>query len=147
MRDLLDSAPMKVPAPALHWIAALYERNYALALSRIDQWNVNVVQTQNAYRPKSWFYGVTYELAGNSENSAEEFRGALDEIGLKIVDKPDDLRFLMARANILAHLGEREAAIDLANRVVDLLPMSIDAVAAPNLRLQAVKSSNCGRRL
>ena len=49
---------------------------------------MDVVRTQNAYRSKPWFYGVTYELAGNPENSSAAFRVALDEIELKIAQQP-----------------------------------------------------------
>jgi len=139
MRAVLDSAPMRVAAPAITWLAAVYERNYEAALAGVEEWPFDAIDSQRVYRPKSWFYGMTYELAGMSEQSEEYFRQALAEMERQIDDNPVDLRYQITYADILGHLGNRETAIELANRVMDALPMSVDAAEAPNMRMYAIK--------
>jgi len=140
MRAVLDSAPIKVPAPAITWLADIYERNYEAALAALDKWPIDAVDSQRVYRPKSWFYGMTYELADMPELSAEFFIQARAEIELEMKSNPADLRFRITYADILAHLGEHDVAIELANRVMDSFPMSMDAAAAPNMHLFAIKA-------
>ena len=140
MRAVLDSAPMRVAAPAITWLAAIYERNYEAALAGLEEWSFDAIDTQRVYRPKSWFYGMTYELTGMSERSEQYFRLALAEMGRQIDNNPVDLRFQITYADILGHLDKRESAIELANRVMAALPMSLDAAEAPNMRLYAIKA-------
>ena len=46
----------------LGWTAAVYERDYDMALSYLDRWEIDEYAT-----PEASYYGVTYQLAGESE--------------------------------------------------------------------------------
>jgi TolB-like protein/DNA-binding winged helix-turn-helix (wHTH) protein/Flp pilus assembly protein TadD len=139
IRALLDSAPMEVSAPALTWLAAVYERDFENALAQLNEWNFDAIDLPQVYRPKDWFYGMTYKFSGQPDLAERHFRAAKSEIDRLRQEKPNDLRILLTLADILAHLGESQAAIELAYRAMEMLPMSRDAAAAPNVKLYAIK--------
>jgi len=138
MNAILESAPMEVRALQITWTAALYERSYEAALTALDNWEMETVDTAWIYRPKASYYGVTHELAEEPELAAQQFRAARKEVDQALENRPDDPRVIIALAEILARQGERELAANLARRAMELLPTSKDALAGPPLHLNAI---------
>ena len=134
----LDNAPMEITARSLRWTIALYERDHEAALNVLDGWDIDVAMG-TGFWPKAWFYGLTYQLAGRLEFASPQFQAARARIERELKAKPDDPRLLIVLAEVLAQLGEREAAIVHARRVLELLPTSKDALIGPNFHFHVIR--------
>lgn len=74
--------------------------------------------------PKVWYYrGATREAIG-------EHSGALDDLNKAVKLSPDNLTFLLKRADILKGINQRQRAINDLERVVYLSPTGPIAVQA-----------------
>jgi len=122
----------------LGWTAAIYERDYDTALSYLEEWEIDVYETQVQYVPTASFYGVTYQLAGQPELAQRHFRIARAQVEDALQAAPDDPRLLISLGEILAGLGEAESAVPFAEEAIKLMPTSLDAVAGPNRQLNAI---------
>jgi len=120
------------------WTAAIYERDYETALTYLDDMENDVFDAQSRYEPKESWYGVTYLLAGEPELAERRFRTARAQVEEALAADPEDPRLLVALGEVLAGLGEREAAVRAAHRAMDLLPTSFDALAGPTQQLHAI---------
>jgi len=138
MRAVLDAAPMLIRAPSMRWRAALYERDYAAALAQLDNWTAEAIDTQLTYQPRAWFYAITHALVGERELAARQFEAARLKIEAELVDRPDDPRLLIALAGVLAHEGHGQRASALAAKAARHFSITMDAVAAPNVHLNAI---------
>jgi tetratricopeptide (TPR) repeat protein len=138
MKALLDAAPMKLRATQINWRAALYDRDYDAALGYLDNWGIDVVDSQRFFTPKASYYGITYQLAGMPELAAESFRVARTKVDRALESKPEDPRIVIALATILAYQGEGELAVNVARHAMELMPTSRDAFAGPPLHLNAI---------
>jgi len=98
----------------------------------------DVFDAQSRYEPKESWYGVTYLLAGEPELAERRFRTARAQVEEALAADPEDPRLLVALGEVLAGLGEREAAVRAAHRAMDLLPTSFDALAGPTQQLHAI---------
>jgi hypothetical protein len=130
---------MVIKANSIEWLAAIYERDFAAAITMLDSWTIGTIVSPRVYRPKSWFYGTTYALSGNDEAAAEWFHTARNEIEALVSQRPADLRLKITLADILANQDESEQAILLATQVLQALPTELDADLGPNFRLYAIK--------
>jgi TolB-like protein/DNA-binding winged helix-turn-helix (wHTH) protein/Flp pilus assembly protein TadD len=139
VRAALSAAPINVRAHGLTWLATIYDRDFDQALALIDEWQFDAIDTQRDYQPKDWFYGATYELAGKPDVARKHFSAARTEIERLRQERPADVRILVTLASLMAYQGERQSAVDLAYRAMDMVPMTIDAAAAPNVRLEAIR--------
>ncbi len=139
MNTILESAPMEVRAPDLKWTAALYERSFEAALTALDNWEMDAVDSQWMYRPKASFYGVTHELAEEPELAAQQFRAARKEVDQALESRPDDPRVIIALAEILARQGERQLAANHARHAMELFPMLRTASGALDFYLNAIR--------
>jgi len=122
----------------LGWTAAIYERDYEAALGYLDEWEIDVYDRQSTYSPKTSFYGVTYQLAGQPELAQGQFRIARAQVEEALEASPEDSRLLIAFGEILAGLGETESAVRLAEEAMELMPTSLDALGAPAYQLDAI---------
>ena len=110
------------------WRAAVYERDYETALRYLDE-------SEEEDADKARLYGVTYHLAGMPELAKPQFELAHAESARAVDEKPEDPWRLASLGEILAYLGDRDAALDLARRAMELLPSSTDATTAHFVRL------------
>jgi TolB-like protein/DNA-binding winged helix-turn-helix (wHTH) protein/Tfp pilus assembly protein PilF len=138
LNAVLDSAPMAIPAPGIRWTTALYERDYDAALRYLDGWRLEAVDSLQTYRPKDWFYGITYKLAKMPELAEQHFLSARATIEQELEHRPEDPRVIIALADVLAHSGESDTAASLALRAISILSELKDATDVHHTHLNAV---------
>jgi serine/threonine-protein kinase len=137
-RELLASAPIKNRFHEANWRLSLYERDFDAALAYLDDWPMEVIDLQRLYMPKDWFYGITHELAGSTDEATRYFSEARAKIGRKMKSAPEDSRVLVAYADVLAHQGEHESAIAYAHRALVSTQMTKGKRFIPGIQLNAV---------
>ncbi len=130
----------------LGWTAAIYERDYETALTYLDALDIDVsnfptgsaLVWQDFYAPSASYYGVTYLLAGQTDLARAQFQIARRQVEQALESNPEDSRLLLALGELLAGLGEREAATIAAQRAMESLPTSRDAVEGRAYQLAAI---------
>jgi len=119
------------------WYAALYDRDYARALALLDSWEFDVVPGRpSEYVPKTSMYGVTYQLAGESELAEQQFEMAREQLEAALDANPEDPRLYNALGTVLAGLGENEAAVRMARQAIDAT--SSDTYSHFNYQMDAI---------
>jgi len=121
------------------WLAALYERDYDLALPYLEEWGIEADVTGNWWVPMASYYGVTYDLAGRPGLAASHFEDARAQLEQALEEAPADARLHVALGEALLGLGERDQAIRAAARATELMPRSTDALRASWIQLDAIK--------
>jgi len=139
LRAALESQQRFPFALTNSWLTAINDREYETATGYLDEWDSDADVTQNWYVPKASYYGVTYELAGQSELAASYFVDALTQVEEALRASPDDARLLVALAEIKLGQGERDEAIATAIRATQLMPRSVDALSATWIQLDAIR--------
>ncbi len=119
------------------WEGALYDRDYAAALSLLDDAEFDVYTAMPwRYVPIASLYGVTYHLAGERELAEQQFQAAREQLEAEFEATSKDPRFLNALGRVLAGLGENEEAVRMARQAIDVT--SRDTYARPNYQLDAI---------
>jgi len=139
LRAALRAAPIPVRAFPMEWLAAIYERDFGAALTLLDEWSGDGIDTPLDFRPKSWFYGTTLKLAGDMQAAEKHFRHAEAQMEVLLDKSPKDLRLQVTLADIKANLGDRNAAIAMASSVIQSSRESLDASRGPGFQLSAIK--------
>lgn len=119
----------------LGWTAAIYDRDYDRAFSYLKDTGDEGIELQDTYAPKASLYGVTYQLAGDVTQAVRWFQTARTQVEQALAADSQNPAFLIALGEVLAGLGEREAATDTALRAVALMPTSRDALSGPAILL------------
>jgi len=137
LRAALDAAPMEVRARPMEWLASMYERDFNAALALLEEWPGNGVDAPTAFRPLSWFYGTTHDLAGATGRAEPYFLEAERELERLLGVRSDDERLMVTLADVRARLGKKESALSLADRVLERIPELKDAERGGFLLLNA----------
>jgi TolB-like protein/Flp pilus assembly protein TadD len=140
LRDVVENPAIDVGSRADYflWIAALYERDYAAALESLESWDGDVFSEQYLYSPKALFAGMTYRLAGEEESARTAFQEARLVVEQALSDNPEDPRFHVALGQVLAGLGDIEAAEREARRAMEIMPRSKDDWSGGWIQFQAI---------
>lgn len=104
------------------WWAAYYQRDTDLALSYLADWqrDVDIGVGGEFYTPKSLYYAITYQLADDSQLAESYYEATKSELEELIGTNPDDWRFRLALAQVLAGLGDSDGAIREAGQAAEL---------------------------
>ena len=78
--------------------------------------------------------GLIYEKMGQPEAAHAAFLKAKEEAEAALREAPNDAERHASLGRVLAHLGEKEAAIAEAKRATELLPESVDAFSGPMMK-------------
>jgi TolB-like protein/Flp pilus assembly protein TadD len=78
--------------------------------------------------------GMIYEKMGQAEAAHAAFLKAKEEAETALREAPNDAERHASLGRVLAHLGEKEAAIAEAKRATELLPESVDAFSGPMMK-------------
>jgi len=139
-KAVIENPPIALPNDwdAINvWQGALNNRDYAAALSHLDDWEFDTYTAAPwRYIPKASLYGVTYQLAGERELAEQQFRLAREQLETALRADSEDPRIYNALGTVLAGLGESEEAVRLARRAIDAT--SSDTFARPNYQLDAI---------
>jgi TolB-like protein/Flp pilus assembly protein TadD len=130
---LLDRAPMDLEGGAILLALRidLCQRNLDRARETLAKFPGDVFEDQWNYLPKDMLLGVVQTLAGDAEGGRRLLESARAHLERELATRPDDHRMHSSLGNILARLGEKEAAIREGKRGVELFPTSKDAMIGP----------------
>ena len=136
LRAALAAAPdVDVGGGETSWrvLIAMMDRNYdearrVLAASpRADFQDVDF----SFYFPRAWYEGLIARAEGNKPKTIAAFTAARTVLESRLKNKPDDPRSLAVLAQVDANLGNKELALQEAQKAVALMPVSKDAYDGP----------------
>jgi TolB-like protein/Flp pilus assembly protein TadD len=111
------------------------QRKYAEALQALHQFPGDVLRTWDSSIPKAFLEGVLYYCEGDKPKAQAAFEKARGVAEGLVRESPDDASRRAMLGQILAALGQREAAIAEGKRAVALLPESEDAFGGTMITL------------
>jgi TolB-like protein/Flp pilus assembly protein TadD len=115
--------------------ALLCQRKYAEALQALHQFPEDVLRSPYGSIPKAFLEGVAFYCEGDKQKAQAAFEQARAVAERLVRESPDDAQRRAMLGQVLAALGQREAAIAEGKRAVALLPESEDAFGGPNITL------------
>lgn len=136
LRAALAAAPeVDVGGGETSWrvLLALIDTNYDEARSvlasspREDFQDVDF----SFYFPRAWYEGVIARTEGSKEKAAAAFTAARAVFESRLKNKPNDPRTLAVLAQVDANLGQKELALEEAQKALSLMPISKDAYDGP----------------
>jgi len=92
-----------------------------------DEW----IRLANETYPRSLLVGLALELAGRNDEAHAAYAAAVEKLEAEVRRTPDDFRLPGPLGIALAGLGHREEAIRAAQRGVEMMPLSKDALLGP----------------
>ena len=107
---------------------ALYRRQYAEA----EQFIETAIAADSAEPAYHLTQGQILELTGKREESRHAFGRAKEILQQQLRERPDDPLLLGSLGTACAGLGEKEMAVGIARKAVDLVPSSSDSIDGPN---------------
>jgi TolB-like protein/Flp pilus assembly protein TadD len=111
------------------------QRKYAEALQALHQFPGDVLRAYDSSIPKAFLEGVLYYCEGDKPKAQAAFEQARGVAEGLVRESPDDASRRATLGQILAALGQREAAIAEGKRAVALLPESEDAFGGTMITL------------
>jgi TolB-like protein/Flp pilus assembly protein TadD len=126
-------APDELTACTQYWFLML-ERRAQEALQAIQKCHGETVDAiPNGRVPTAFYEGVAYEYQGDKAKASAAFERARAVAEKLVRESPDDAQTHAVLGQILAGLGQKDAAIAEGIRATDLLPESQDAFEGPQI--------------
>jgi TolB-like protein/Tfp pilus assembly protein PilF len=140
MEEELAQLPRGVDPEGLvtfSWVQLfMLQRKFPEALAALKQLPQGVPYED---KPREFFEGVIYTFLNDKEKARSAFERARPSAEKALRESPDNAFRHALLGEILAGLGEKEAAIAEGKRAVDLLPESQDALSGPKATLELAK--------
>ena len=114
------------------WVMTL-ERKFPEALQMVQQFPGEILDTHTGRVPKAFFEGLIYHYQGDKLKAAAAFEHARIDAEQLVHESPDDAPRHALLGEILAALGQKDAAISEGKRATELLPESQDAYDGPQI--------------
>jgi TolB-like protein/Flp pilus assembly protein TadD len=114
------------------WVMTL-ERKFPEALQTVQQFPGEILDTHAGRMPKAFFEGLIYHYQGDKVKAAAAFEHARVVAEQLVHESPDDAPRHALLGEILAALGQKDAAISEGKRATELLPESQDAYDGPEI--------------
>ena len=133
-RQVLDKVAKYVSSEDITWTPVyldIYDGYYQEALNRLASIQKEVEKGNSIYTPKEAIVGFIYELMGQLDQAEAHYKKALLMLEKKTSEWPDDPRIHADLGKVYAHLGLKDQALAQAQKAVDLIPVSKDAMAGP----------------
>ena len=128
----LHPRPADLPAIIAITDQARFRRNYAGAISEL-QWLLQIDQASESAGFTSSFLNLNLadlrRLSGDSNGAKTNYIQARDQLLAMLKNQPNNADFCYYLALVYCGLGDREAATEYAERAVNLMPVSKDALA------------------
>ncbi|HUP90677.1 MAG TPA: winged helix-turn-helix domain-containing protein [Solimonas sp.] len=99
----------------------------------------NAASTGAMRFPKEFFAAQFYRMAGDAKRAQVLYPQVRPQMEQSLRERPDQPRFQVPVAFVLANLGEREAAVALVDRALENMPVSRDAVGGAFLLTEAAR--------
>jgi len=116
------------------WMLSL-QRKFSDALRALQQFRGEVLNAYEGAVPKSFLEGQAYYSLGDKSKAQTAFEQARVVAERLVQESPDDAPRRAMLGQILAALGQKDAAITEAKRTAELLPESEDAFVGPAMTL------------
>lgn len=141
LRNVLGSASAGADSDAAvswtRYLLAMWEERYPDAIGILTEYPVGWLPVSGGSRiPKENALGIAHELAGDKETAQHYYRRARVLLEAEIRSRPNSPYEHLARAMVLAGLGEHDLAMHAAQRSLDLVPASVDPVTHADLAIQ-----------
>src|SRR6266403_895654 len=114
------------------WVMTL-ERKFPEALQAVQQFPGEILDTHTGRVPKAFFEGLIYHYQGDKLKAAAAFERARIDAEQLVHESPDDAPRHALLGEILAALGQKDAAISEGKLATELLPESQDAYDGPQI--------------
>ncbi len=108
------------------------DSRYNDALERLTAIPEDVFEWQREFIPKEAYVGWILKLMSEPAEARRHFENARALLEKKVRESPDDYRVHAASGWVYAHLGLADEALREGRKAVDLLPVSLDALAGPD---------------
>jgi tetratricopeptide (TPR) repeat protein len=113
------------------------ERRWDDAIRALDESGRSVIASQLRYHPRTLLTAQAHRLAGRAEAARAAYDTARGLLEAELATTPDDARMHVALGTALAGLGRGPDAVREAERALELMPLSRDALIAQQIHLQA----------
>ncbi len=113
----------------------MLQRKFPEALAALQQSPQDVLHDQ----PREFFEGAIYTFLNDREKARSAFEQARRNAERALREAPNDAMRHAHLGQILAGLGQKDAAIAEGKRAVDLLPESQDALSGPKATLELAR--------
>jgi TolB-like protein/Flp pilus assembly protein TadD len=114
------------------WVMTL-ERKFPEALEALQKFPGEILDTHSGRAPKAFFEGLVYHYQGDKPKAAAAFEHARVVAEQLVHESPDDAARHALLGEVLAALGQKNAAISEGKRGTELLPESEDAYDGPQM--------------
>jgi serine/threonine protein kinase/Flp pilus assembly protein TadD len=117
------------------YLKNIYEKEFQSAIDMMSNMPVDMINIVAFARPKAFLIGWAYQLDHKPAPAQKAFMTAKNYLENKIQEEPNDFRLYAALGLTCAALGEKEKAIKLGNKAVDMYPISKDALEGSDVVL------------
>jgi serine/threonine-protein kinase len=117
----------------------MLQRKFPEALAVLNQLSPGLRDLRYDDKPREFFEGAIYTFLNDKEKARSAFEQARPIAEQSLREAPNNAFRHALLGQILAGLGEKEAAIAEGKRAVDLLPESEDALEGPKATLELAK--------
>jgi tetratricopeptide (TPR) repeat protein len=115
----------------LRWYVDFLDRDYAAALEDLSHSEREYFESQGGVAPKTLLMGACFAGLGETDRARAAGDSASRDLEAWLRDRPDDPKLYQSLSLAHALRGQKEEAIRAAQRAVDLMPISNDAVDGP----------------
>ena len=105
----------------------IYDGNYQKALKSLSSNSIDIIDDQYYFHPKSLLYAKIYSLMKMPDKAHEYSDSARITIESGILKDPDDPRLYSALGIAYAGLGQKEKAISLGKKAMEIMPIDKEA--------------------
>jgi len=136
-RSILESMAGSLDAVDASYLAYylflldLFEGDYAGALGRLSVGSSPTIETQFWVHTRAQLAAEVYALQGEADRARAWYDSARVYLEGRIQEEPEDCRLYRSLGVAYAGLGLDEEAVQAAQRAVDLMPVTRDAVQGP----------------
>jgi TolB-like protein/Flp pilus assembly protein TadD len=124
------------------WVLTL-QRKFSDALQALQKFQGDALNTIDGSMPKSFLEGSLYEALGDKSKAQKAFEQARIVAERLARESPDDASRHAILGQVLAALGQKDAAIAEGKRAVELLPESEDAYSGPPISAALAENYAC----
>ncbi len=117
---------------------ALKERDYPRAEQLLETGGGTEVDDNGFFTPREWKQAIVARALGQKSKAETKLAVARQRAAEIVRNHPDDAKSLMILGQIDAAMGRPNEALDEANRAVELLPASKDAINGYQLQTRLI---------
>ena len=115
----------------MRWSVEFLDRDYAAALEDLSHSEREYFESQGGVAPKTLLMGACFAGMGETDRARAAGDSARRDLEARLGERPDDPQLHQALSLAHALRGQKEEAIQAAQRAVELMPISVDAVDGP----------------